>query len=44
MRSRHLLIGYQGASGKQGTTLRFGLKTKGVDVWRVPEIHIPVPF
>jgi hypothetical protein len=44
MRSRHLLIGYRDVHGNQGTTRMFGLKSKGVDIWRVTGIFTPVPF
>ena len=44
MRSRHLLIGYRDVQGNQGTTRLFGLKSKGVDIWRVTGIFTSVPF
>ena len=44
MRTRHLLIGYREVHGNQGTTRMWGLKSKGVDIWRVTGTFTPVPF
>jgi hypothetical protein len=44
VRSQHLLIGYRDINGNQGTTRMWGLKSKGVDIWRVTGIFTPVPF